>query len=85
MTSVSVAEARRSIAELIRRAESGERVAITRRGRVVAEVGPPAVDDVPRAVELQWIDEHRIKLDPSVLSEPDGVHWVQRMRERDEL
>lgn len=37
---VTYSAARRSLAELLERAERGERITITRRGRPVAELGP---------------------------------------------
>lgn len=37
---VTYSAARRSLAELLERAASGERITITRRGRPIAELGP---------------------------------------------
>jgi prevent-host-death family protein len=38
---VGLRELRHNATEYVRRAESGERIAVTDRGRVVAEIGPP--------------------------------------------
>jgi len=39
---VGLRDLRHHAAEYVRRAEAGERIAITDRGRVVAEMGPPS-------------------------------------------
>jgi prevent-host-death family protein len=41
MTQISACEAKNLLSELLRRAESGEEIAITRGGRVVARLVPP--------------------------------------------
>lgn len=41
MTDVNVTELRRQLPAYLARAASGERVRVTQRGRVVAELGPP--------------------------------------------
>ena len=41
---VTASEANRSFSELLRQAEQGEKIAITRHGRVVAMLSPPAAD-----------------------------------------
>jgi antitoxin (DNA-binding transcriptional repressor) of toxin-antitoxin stability system len=44
----TIAEAKAHFADLIRRAEAGERISLTRHGRPVAEIGPPSVaGDLP--------------------------------------
>jgi prevent-host-death family protein len=42
MTYVALFEARNRLSELIHRVEAGEEIAITRRGKVVARLVPPA-------------------------------------------
>ncbi len=44
---VGVREARASFSELLERAEKGETISITKRGREVARLGPPAVPSKP--------------------------------------
>lgn len=41
MTDVNITELRRQLPAYLARAASGERVRVTQRGRVVAELGPP--------------------------------------------
>jgi antitoxin (DNA-binding transcriptional repressor) of toxin-antitoxin stability system len=38
---VGLRELRHNATEYVRRAEAGERIAVTDRGRIVAEIGPP--------------------------------------------
>lgn len=42
--SVTASDANRNFSELLRQAEQGEKIAITRHGRVVAMLSPPATD-----------------------------------------
>jgi prevent-host-death family protein len=84
MASYSVAEARNQIAELIDRAQAGETVTITRRGKPVADL-VPRVETLGTPVDLEWIRKNRVEPEPPFEPEPDGVHWVQRLRERNEL
>ena len=46
MAEIGVRELRQNASEWIRRAEAGERINITRRGEVVAVLGPPPEGDV---------------------------------------
>lgn len=80
MESYSVADAKARLSELIDRAEAGETVSITRRGkpvaRLVAEVQPKKpiyVEAMRRAAALSkpYVD-------------PDGLSFVERLR-RDDL
>ncbi len=44
----TIADAKARFADLVRRAEGGERITLTRHGRPVAEIGPPAAPaDIP--------------------------------------
>lgn len=58
---ISVAEAKAKFSELIKRAEAGEEILVTRHGKVVARVGPPAAEAVlPRIGALKgkiWISD----------------------------
>lgn len=80
MESYSVADAKARLSELIDRAEAGETVSITRRGkpvaRLVAEQRPKQLFDVEemrraRALSMPYVD-------------PDGLSFVERLR-RDDL
>ncbi|AZV22616.1 MULTISPECIES: type II toxin-antitoxin system prevent-host-death family antitoxin [Mesorhizobium] len=44
---VSITEARAKLSELVRRANAGEEIVITRRGRVVARLLPPPGKERP--------------------------------------
>jgi prevent-host-death family protein len=44
MNDVALFEAKNRLSELINRVEAGEEIAITRRGKVVARLVPPAVE-----------------------------------------
>ncbi len=48
MNGVSLSAAKNRLSELIHRVEAGEEIAITRRGRVVARLVPPAPDEAGR-------------------------------------
>lgn len=43
MTSTGIRELKDNLSHYVRRTEAGERIAVTAHGRVVAELGPPAV------------------------------------------
>ena len=58
---VGTAEAKNRLPELIRAAEGGEVVVITRHGRPVAQLGPPPAER--RKVQLGGMRD-RIKLNP---------------------
>ena len=45
MTQIGIFEAKNRLSELIERAARGEEIVITRRGKSVARLMPPAVDD----------------------------------------
>ncbi len=60
MMTVGINEARRRFCELIRAAEGGEAIRITRRGREVAELGPLAL---PRGEGLPDLTAFRASLD----------------------
>lgn len=51
MRTVSVADAKAHLSELIDRAEAGERLVITRRGKPVAEIAPTSQGRRPIDVE----------------------------------
>jgi prevent-host-death family protein len=49
MTEVALYDAKNRLSELIDRVEAGERISITRRGKVVAQLGPPEQAEAPSA------------------------------------
>lgn len=69
---VSVAEAKARLSELLRRVElTGERISVTRRGKVVATLGPPPED--PRKT---WVNDLRglFESHPEACDEIDKVY-----------
>ena len=73
--SVSVAEAKSRLSELLTRVESGEEVVITRRGRPIARLCP---EQRPRkALDLQAIDRVRESLPKQKIS---SVDLIRRLR-----
>ena len=48
MNEVALFEAKNRLSELINRVQAGEEIAITRRGKVVARLMPPAPDEASR-------------------------------------
>ncbi len=53
MTQVNVSQARKNLSELIRSAEHGESITITRRGKEVARLMPPAEEPSRPLPELK--------------------------------
>lgn len=80
MESYSVADAKARLSELIDRAEAGETVSITRRGkpvaRLVAEVQPKKPIDVEAMRRAAALSKPYV--------DPDGLSFVERLR-RDDL
>lgn len=66
MRTVGIFEAKQKLSELVERASRGERIRITRRGKVAAEIGP--AQDKPDLKELKEIfakmDEIRKRAKP---------------------
>lgn len=54
MTSTGIRELKDNLSHYIRRTESGERIAVTAHGRVVAELGPPTDAGTQRARGTQY-------------------------------
>lgn len=78
MRQFSATEVKGRWAELLRQAEAGETIAITRRGKVVAQLSPAGVDGLPSGPGDAQVDE------PSDM--PGGKltwsQWLQRVKER---
>ena len=49
MNDVALFDAKNRLSELINRVEAGEEIAITRRGKVVARLVPPALDEASQS------------------------------------
>lgn len=78
MNSVSLADAKSHLSEIIDRVEAGETVEITRRGVPVARL-------VPTAKPLQRIDFARLKAltDAMPMQEQDAGEFIREMRDSD--
>ena len=81
METYSVADAKARLSELIDRAEAGETVSITRRGkpvaRLVAEMAPR------KPIDVEAMQRARALSTPYV--DPDGLSFVERLRREDLL
>lgn len=54
---INLAAAKARLSELVDRAEAGESIPITRRGKVVARLVPGADPQPPRETDLSWLRE----------------------------
>jgi len=87
MSTHTVAESDTTLSELIDRALKGEDVAITRAGKVVAEIKPVEVAPSPMPAErritreaVEWLEKHRVG---GKISDEDAGAFVSRMRDED--
>lgn len=76
--SVSVAEAKSHLSELLKAVEEGETIAITRRGRPVASLSP--VRSAPRAVDIDWVKRATARIEYSDVSAVDVVREMRDSR-----
>lgn len=63
-------ELKDNLSRYIRRIEAGERVVVTSRGRVVAEIVPPAVDRQPGTSRFTQLIAHGVITPPSETGDP---------------
>ena len=78
---VQATEAKAKLSELLDRAEAGEVVAITRRGRVVARLMPPEpTEEEARAARLAALARIRARRErmPKIEMSPDDVKALSR-------
>ncbi len=82
MTEVSIAEAKAKFSELVARAEAGETQVITRRGKVVARIVPPAGAAEPalprKAFDFNILRKHLASMP---MSDVTGAEIVRQMRD----
>lgn len=74
--SVSVAEAKAHLSELIAAAEAGERIEITRRGKAVAVLVPKA--KVREPITMEFFEEITANM---TSPEVDSVDLIRKMRD----
>ena len=78
MNSINLAEAKAHLSEVLDRVEKGERITITRRGKPVAEIGPPQAE--PRKLVAAKMAEFTDALPYQEVSAGD---FVRAMRDGD--
>ena len=64
MHKVGLRELRQKFSELVRRAGRGERIGITKRGRLIAEIGPRSQEQVNLKQAFARMDKIRKKVRP---------------------
>lgn len=72
---VSVAEAKAHLSELLDAVEKGEHVQITRRGRPVADLVPKQRPRTP--ITMEWFDELTQGLDPIPGDSADAIRQMR--------
>lgn len=83
MSQHTVAEAKNKLPELIKRAEKGEDVVITRHGTPVAKISKIAESPAPKRITreaIEWLDKHRVK---GKIPKEDAGTFVSRMRDEE--
>ncbi|OYY75842.1 MAG: hypothetical protein B7Y43_17795 [Sphingomonas sp. 28-62-20] len=81
METYSIADAKARLSELIDRAEAGETVSITRRGKPVARL--VAEEQPKKPIDVEAMRRMRALSTPYV--DPDGLSFVERLRREDLL
>ncbi len=76
--SVSVAEAKAHLSELLKAVEAGETISITRRGHAVASLSP--VRHAPAPVDIAWLRDATSRMEYSTLSAADVVREMRDAR-----
>jgi prevent-host-death family protein len=64
MRKVGLFEAKQKLSELAERAERGERIGITKRGKLIAEIGPVRKPEVNLKEVFERIEKIRRKVKP---------------------
>lgn len=78
MTDISIAEAKAHFSELVERAEAGETVRITRRGKLVARLVPPE----PKRSRIDFDD--LLKFTESMPWQPESAaEFIRKMRDNE--
>ena len=78
--SVSVAEAKAHLSELIAAVEAGEAVVITKRGKAVARLVSETAATAPAKIDLGWLRE---MTDGMPYQEEDAGAFLRRVRDGD--
>jgi prevent-host-death family protein len=75
---VPIAQAKAKFSELIKRAEAGEEVLVTRHGKVVARVAPPAAIEAERKSLLGAFKDTDFRMDDDF--DELGPEWDEYIR-----
>ncbi len=78
MNTMNMADAKAHLSEVLDRVENGERITITRRGKVVAELVPP--QKIPAKIDLAKI---RAFAETLPLQKQTAGEFVRQMRDED--
>ena len=78
MSSVSLAEAKAHLSALVERAEAGDEIDITRRGKLVARLVPARQPRKP----IDWASLEKLRASMPLQTESGG-DFVRRMRDED--
>jgi prevent-host-death family protein len=81
MDAVNLSDAKARLSELVERAEGGEEVTITRRGKPVARI--VAIDKPRKSLDIEALRALRAKI--PMYEDPDGLSFVERLRREDQL
>lgn len=90
MRQFSATEVKGRWAELLRQAEAGETIAITRRGKVVAQLSPPVGEGKDFSVDkrgqeswqdwVQRVKDRRARLEETTVSTDEILSWIREGR-----
>ncbi|RUT32853.1 type II toxin-antitoxin system prevent-host-death family antitoxin [Arsenicitalea aurantiaca] len=78
MSAVSLADAKARLSELVNRVEAGETIEITRKGKVVARLGPAVTPKPP--VDVERLRAHLARIP---FQDEPAVDTVRAMRDDD--
>ncbi|HEX8217490.1 MAG TPA: type II toxin-antitoxin system prevent-host-death family antitoxin [Allosphingosinicella sp.] len=82
MDAVNLSDAKARLSELVERAEAGEEVTITRRGKPVARI--VAIEKPRKPLDLDALRALReLTSKMPMYEDPDGLSFVERMRRDD--
>jgi prevent-host-death family protein len=79
MDAVNLSDAKARLSELVERAEGGEEVTITRRGKPVARI--VAIEKPRKPLDIEALRALTSKM--PVYEDPEGLSFVERMRRED--
>ena len=81
----SIAEFRGKLSKLVKRAEKGEEIVITRHGKPVVKIGGVApAASLPKGkitkADIEWLRKHRVK---GRMPKDNSVTFIRRMRDEE--